>query len=250
MPFSNILHQTNVDLPGKPVIVPADYPDDNDTNAVAFSVIKPTEEKATELIDEIAECTNQDGVIQVHLDPKRPRVAPEVTANILTLFYAYGRGNEVRSSLNYLQKELDKPDFEPTRYYWMPETLFFYTWRFLRSASGATTGDNGPIDQSAIPEELLPLRDRLITRVKARIGEVDFNDALSPAVRLLICQTLGVENDEDMDLLLALQEKEGGFGKGWYVRYGSCGIKISHPGLVGVLAIEALKARLFNSRSF
>ena len=52
---------------GKPVIVPEDYPDDNDTNAVAFSIMKPVDARATEILDEILQCGNQDGIIQVDL---------------------------------------------------------------------------------------------------------------------------------------------------------------------------------------
>lgn len=53
---------------GMPVIVPPDYPEDNDTNAVAFSIVKPSESRITELINEIAACTNADGIIQVRSD--------------------------------------------------------------------------------------------------------------------------------------------------------------------------------------
>ena len=46
----------------------------------------------------------------------------------------------------------------------------------------------------------------------------------------------------DHKALLALQEDDGSFGMGWYVRYGSCGIKIAHRGFACVMAVEALKA--------
>ena len=49
----------------KPVIVPEDYPNDNDTNAVAFSILRPTDSRAKVFIDEILACKNSDGIVQV-----------------------------------------------------------------------------------------------------------------------------------------------------------------------------------------
>ncbi|PVH96443.1 hypothetical protein DM02DRAFT_569562, partial [Periconia macrospinosa] len=199
----------------KPVIVPADYPEDNDTNAVAFSILKPTDSRAKELIDEILACKNADGVVQVHLDPNRPRIAPEVSANILSLFYSYGRGHEVQESLSYLQKAMALEEYQESRYYFLPEPLFFYTWRLLCIASCSTIGT---INKKRLPKELHTLRDHLIRRVSARVG-TETDNALCPAVRILICQSLGIKNEVDVQILLGLQEKDGSFGKAWYVRY-------------------------------
>ncbi|KAL9087277.1 MAG: hypothetical protein Q9165_006771 [Trypethelium subeluteriae] len=220
-----------------PVIVPEDYPEDNDTNAVAFSILKPTDSRAKVLIDEILACKNADGIVQVHLDPNRPRIAPEVSANILSLFYSYGRGHEVQESLSYLQKAMALEEYQESRYYFLPEPLFFYTWRLLCIASGS---DLGTIDNQRLPKELHTLRDHLIRRVSARLGTVKDN-ALCPAVRILICHSLGIKNDVDVQVLLDLQEDDGSFGKAWYVRYGSNGIRISHRAFAVVVAIVALR---------
>lgn len=221
----------------KPVIVPDDYPEDNDTNAVAFSILKPTGSRAKVLIDEILACKNADGIVQVHLDPNRPRIAPEVSANILTLFYSYGRGHEVQESLNYLQEAMALDEYQESRYYFLPEPLFFYTWRLLCVASGSAVGT---INHDDLPKELHTLRDHLTRRVSARIG-TERGNALCPAVRLLICHSLGIPNDVDVQILLDLQEDDGSFGKAWYVRYGSCGIKICHRAFGVVLATVALR---------
>lgn len=238
----------------KPVIVPDDYPEDNDTNAVAFSILKPTGSRAKVLIDEILACKNADGIVQVkahsrlswyakltyckvHLDPNRPRIAPEVSANILTLFYSYERGHEVQESLNYLQEAMALDEYQESRYYFLPEPLFFYTWRLLCVASGSAVGT---INHDGLPKELHTLRDHLTRRVSARIG-TERDNALCPAVRLLICHSLGIPNDVDVQILLDLQEDDGSFGKAWYVRYGSCGIKICHRAFGVVLATVALR---------
>src|SRR5690606_21745609 len=96
-------------------------------------------------------------------------------------------------------------------------------------------------------DELKPLRKSLVARVRERIGVLDTQDALAPAIRLLICETLDIPNDPDLNLVLGFQDEFGGFGKGWYVRYGSCGVKIGHIGFVACIAVEALAARLRNS---
>ena len=122
--------------------MPADYPEDNDTNAVAFSILKPTDSRAKVLIDEILGCKNSDGIVQVlrlsrlsrytgltyyqvHLDPNRPRIAPEVSANILSLFYSYGRGHEVQQSLKYLKNAMALEEYQGSRYYYTPECLLY-----------------------------------------------------------------------------------------------------------------------------
>ncbi|KAK4496142.1 hypothetical protein PRZ48_012121 [Zasmidium cellare] len=225
----------------KPVIVPPDYPNDNDTNAVAFSILRPTEARAKIFIDEILACKDADGIVQVHLDPNRPRKAPEVTANILSLFYLYNRGHEVQESLAYLEKALALDEYEESRYYFLPEPLFFYTWRFLCIASGSKGLET--IDMKRLPRGLHTLRRHLIRRVKDRIG-AERENGLCPAIRLLICQSLGIENEADVGILLDLQKSDGCFGKAWYVRYGSNGIRISHEAfavVIGVVALQRLR---------
>lgn len=49
----------------KPLIVPEDYPNDNDTNSVAFSILRPVDSKAHAYIDEILACKNEQGIVQV-----------------------------------------------------------------------------------------------------------------------------------------------------------------------------------------
>ena len=237
----------------KPVIVPEDYPNDNDTNAVAFSILRPTDSRAKVFIDEILACKNSDGIIQVrllifswctwltghqvHLDPNRPRIAPECSANLLSLFYRYGRGYQVQESLSYLEKAMALEEYQESRYYFLPEPLFFYTWRLLCIASGSALGT---IDNQRLPKELHTLRDHLRRRVSARIGATKDN-ALCPAIRILICQSLGIANEVDVQILLDLQQDDGSFGKAWYVRYGSCGIRISHQAFACVIAVVALR---------
>ena len=128
-------------------------------------------------------------------------------------------------------------EYLESRYYFLPEPLFFYTWRLLCIASGSALET---IDNQRLPKELHTLRDHLIRRVSARLGTAKDN-ALCPAVRILICHSLGIKNDVDVQVLLDLQEDDGSFGKAWYVRYGSNGIRISHRAFAVVVAIVALR---------
>lgn len=156
----------------------------------------------------------------------------------------------MQPSLKFVLETLKKGQYEPSRYYWMPEPLFYFCWRLLRVASGGggcARNQISSIDETALPEELKPLKKYLTARVRERIGVLDTQDALAPAIRLLICQTLDIPNDSDLTLLLSFQDKLGSFGKGWYVRYGSCEIKIGHSGFVACLAVEALAAKLRSS---
>ena len=50
--------------------MPDDYPEDNDTNAVAFSILKPTEARATILLDDILACKDADGIVPVNKTPQ------------------------------------------------------------------------------------------------------------------------------------------------------------------------------------
>lgn len=129
-------------------------------------------------------------------------------------------------------------EYQESRYYFLPEPLFYYTWRFLCMASGSE--DLSTIDDERLPKELHTLRDHLIRRVAARIGAGGDN-ALCPAVRLLICQSLGIDNPIDVQILLDLQQHDGSFGQAWYVRYGSAGIRISHRAFACVAATVGLR---------
>lgn len=129
-------------------------------------------------------------------------------------------------------------EYQESRYYFLPEPLFFYTWRFLCMASGssALTG----INDKRLPTELHTLRGHLARRVTARIGAAEDN-ALCVATRLLICQSLAIANPTEVQILLDLQQHDGSLGHAWYVRYGSIGVKISHRAMACVFAVEALR---------
>jgi hypothetical protein len=129
-------------------------------------------------------------------------------------------------------------EYQESRYYFLAEPLFFYTWRFLCMASGSSALLG--IDNERLPTELHTLRDHLVRRTTARIG-AGRDNVLCPAIRVLICQSLEIPNPVDVQILLDLQQPNGSFGHAWYVRYGSVGVRISHEAFGCAIAVEALR---------
>lgn len=89
------------------------------------------------------------------------------------------------------------------------------------------------------------MREVLRECVKERIGTKipigdEKNNAVCLAIRLILCQYLGVPNQEDLRALLALQQHDGGFGVGWYYNFGKSKVKIGHRGYTATLAMEAI----------
>lgn len=59
-------------------------------------------------------------------------------------------------------------------------------------------------------------------------------------MRILACNSLGIECSVDRHALLRLQCGDGGWESGWMYRYGSTGIKIGNRGVTTALAVRAL----------
>ena len=131
------------------------------------------------------------------------------------------------------------------RYYYHPDWFFFYLAELCSKHCPETNGVNGNDAGSAAthhPElvELLSiLRERLRERMGGRAGE--FVDSWSAALRLSASQALGLENQEDVDILRRTQQSDGSWSKdSWIYRYGN-GILFGNAGLVTALAVRGLK---------
>ena len=75
-------------------------------------------------------------------------------------------------------------------------------------------------------------------RLQERVGEN--GDALDLAMRVLACDSLGIECKADRDALFHLQCQDGGWELGWLCRYGSTGVKIGNRGVTTALAMKAI----------
>lgn len=145
--------------------------------------------------------------------------------NALSLFYAYGRGEQLRSTLTWVHEVLlNRAYLDGTRYYETAECFLYFMSRLL-----ATSGD---------PDLHSLLKPLLKERVQERIGAD--GDSLALAMRILACDFVGIRDEVDLRTLLTLQCEDGGWEVGWMYKYGSSGISIGNRGLATALAIKAV----------
>jgi hypothetical protein len=165
--------------------------------------------------------------------------------NVLTLFYAHGRGRELSRTLHRVHEVLlHRAYLEGTCYYVTAECFLFFASRLLDSSND---------------EDLHSLLKPLLKeRVQERIGAA--GDALALAMRILTCSSVGIRDEVDLRALLPLQyvftrhsffdeeikiqnrSEDGGWEIGWICKYSSSGIKIGNRGLTTAYAINAIEA--------
>ncbi|KAG6861091.1 hypothetical protein C0995_004028 [Termitomyces sp. Mi166 len=212
---------------GKGQLTTEQFPFDLDTTSLALTVLRREKELAFSVMDEMLEYVGPDGIILTYFDHRRPRFDPIVCVNALSLFYSYGRGNELQKTLQWVHEVLrNRAYLEGTRYYETPECFLFFTSRLL-----ASSGDQ---------ELHATLKSLLKERVQERIGAE--GDALALAMRIIVTDFVGIRNEVDLRALLPLQCEDGGWEIGWMYKYGSSGIRIGNRGLTTALAIKAIEA--------
>lgn len=212
---------------GKPVLTTEGFPCDLDTTSVALTVTGRSKEVISSVMDEMLNYVDKDGIVQTYFDHKRLRFDPVVCVNVLTLFYANGRGDELPRTFAWVREVLINRGYtDGTRYYATPECFLFFMARLLEQIKG-TKAD-------------LSLRPIFRERVQERIGSE--GDALALAMRVLACASVGIRDEMDLRTLLALQQEDGGWEAGWMYKYGSSGINIGNRGLTTALAINAIEA--------
>jgi len=150
-----------------------------------------------------------------------------VCANVLSLFYAYGRGQELNRTYQWVNEVLfHRAYLDGTRYYATPECFLFSLSRLI-----------GCSDNWELHKHLKPL---LTDRIQERIGVS--GDSLALAMRILACKSMGIRDEVDLNALLALQCDDGGWEVCWIYKYGSSGIKIGNRSLTTAFAINAIIA--------
>jgi hypothetical protein len=164
---------------------------------------------------------------QTYFDHKKSRVDPVVCVNVLTLFYANGRGEELPRTFAWIREILINRGYtDGTRYYPTPECFLFFMARLLERIKGT--------------EADLSLRPIFRERVQEMIGSE--GDALALAMRILACASVGIRDEIDLRTLLTLQQEDGGLEIGWICKYSYTGINIGNRGLTTALAINAIEA--------
>ncbi|KAJ7665704.1 Haloacid dehalogenase-like hydrolase-domain-containing protein [Mycena rosella] len=200
------------------------FPFDLDTTSLALSIMQPDAATLHSVMDEMLEYINEDGIIQLstwlqtYFDHGRPRIDPVVCLNILTLFYAHGRGQELCETLDWVYAVLvQRAYLDGTRYYVAAECFLYFLMRLLQRANAS-----------------------LDSMFKPLIGKP--GDAVALAMRILVCDYVGVRCENDLATLLSLQCEDGGWEVGWVYRIGSTGSRIGNRGVATALAINAVEA--------
>ena len=201
-------------------------------------------------MDEMLNYVNEDGIVQVscrsgsgslltgaqpwfcpfrqtYFDHKILFFDPVVCVNVLTLFYANGRGHQLPHTFAWVRQVLIHRGYsDGTLYYNTPECFLFFMARLLEQIEGT--------------EADLSLRPIFRERVQERTGSK--GDALALAMRVLSCASVGIRDEVDLGALLSLQQEDDGWEACWIYKYGYSGIDIGNRGLTTALAINAIEA--------
>lgn len=233
---------------GRPVLTQSDFPDDMDTTSMAITILKDRAHEAHSVMDKMLQYLTPDGIIQVidalHKSTVRVkltslcdqtfftdfknRVDPVVCCNILSLFYQYGRGDELSETLDWVQQVLERRAYiHGTSYYPIPEAFFFFLSRLL------------PHLKSPCPWVYDRMRRLLADRLKERIGIPV--DSVSLAMRLVVCEQLGICDVRGLKELLSMQEADGGWDMGTLYQYRSKKLTLGNRGVSTALALEAIR---------
>ncbi|KXH65328.1 hypothetical protein CNYM01_00905 [Colletotrichum nymphaeae SA-01] len=210
---------------GPPVLTTEVFPEDLDTTSIAILTLVVDFDVKQKAMDNILQYLNPDGLAYCYFDPGRPRLDPFISANVLRVFYANGRGNELQPALHFMEDMLRTGAFEHgTRYYHLPDFLLYYLSELCSKNPNAS--------------ELDILRDLLCQRLRDRMGST--NDASSVGLRLLASNNMRLTNTLDGRVLLDLQRSDGSW-MGYLYRYGFSGILIGSEGAITALAVKALQ---------
>ena len=209
---------------GNPILTTDTFPDDLDDTALALLI---SDDKCLKhsVMDEMLDYVTKDGMLLTYFDRERPRFDPFVGANVLRLFYQNRRGHQLAGTLQYMHRVLFTRAYKfGTRYYHLPDWLFYYL---------------GELCSKHSEPELEGLRLLLKKRLAERIG-CD-HDVMAAALRLLACQALSLDNQRDLETLVASQQIDGGWPIGWLNRYGSSGIKVGSRGVITAMATKGIR---------
>ncbi|KAF6762993.1 Haloacid dehalogenase-like hydrolase-domain-containing protein, partial [Ephemerocybe angulata] len=210
---------------GKGVLTTEEFPFDVDTTSLGLTVLKRDAAVANSVMDEMLQYVDPDGIMQTYFDHTRPRFDPVVCVNVLSLFYEYGRGAELSKTLDWVYEVLlNRAYIDGTRYYKNAECFLYFLTRLLIANND---------------DELHSLFKPLLKeRIQECIGSE--GDALQLAMRILICDFVGIRDEVDLRSLLPLQQEDGSFEIGWIYKYGSSGLQIGNVGLTTAMAVKAI----------
>ncbi|KAJ2992726.1 hypothetical protein NUW58_g2068 [Xylaria curta] len=238
-PNGQVLNNWNVEsglwnyFYGTPILTTSQFPPDADTTSIAY--LSLPEECLNQVadvrgvLDQMAGNLNPEGIMQTYFCKERPRITPEVRCNILRVFYRFGHGSDprIRKTEEWVVKCLDnKACLNGNRHYSTPEAFLYFVARLYVECS-----ENLRKELRAIYDEL---RDRI---------DVPTNP-LALALRISACQLVGIGLNlykKDFELLMSLQEDDGGWPAGHFCCIGRTGARIGNRGFTTALAMNIIR---------
>ncbi|KIK58927.1 hypothetical protein GYMLUDRAFT_74732 [Collybiopsis luxurians FD-317 M1] len=187
---------------GPGILTSATYPDDLDTTSLALTIIERAKDIVSAVINDMLNCVSPDGIISTYFDDTRVHFDPVVYRVLQTRVYLNG-----------------------TRYYACGELFLFFLMRFLQRAADPR------LEAMFVPV----LTERICELVGSK------GDALAHAIRILVCDYVGIYNHRDFSELVQLQCEDGSWEQGWLYKYGKSKILIGNRGLTTALAMRAVE---------
>ncbi|TBU29645.1 HAD-like protein [Dichomitus squalens] len=209
---------------GHGVLTTAAFPHDLDTTSIACTVLDHFGPQVKDdIMNEILSLRNEDGLVQTYFDKTRPRVDPVVCVNVLTFFYANGRGSELTETLDWVYDVLANRAYEGgTLYYHSGDAFLYFLSRLLHASPSLTNRFSALYAQ----------------RIVERYGAP--GDPLALAMRVLAAACMGMRDLQDYERLLMLQQEDGSWPLGWFYRNGSTGILTGNQGVTTAMAVAAV----------
>ncbi|TFK28266.1 HAD-like protein [Coprinopsis marcescibilis] len=204
-----------------------DFPCDLDTTSIAYTVLKgrATAPIASRVMDQIVKNLTNDGLPPAYFDSRRPRLCAGICACVAALFYSYGRGSEIPQIVQWLYDSLlNRAYTDGTYYYVYPEYFLYAITRVLSSTN-----------DSVLHCKFTPI---LKECVRERMGVT--GDALALAMRIVVCNFVGIRNEIDLRTLRKLQCEDGGWEMSWVYLAPSKKLKVGNRGLATAVAISAI----------
>ncbi|KAI3065778.1 hypothetical protein CBS147353_8230 [Aspergillus niger] len=168
----------------KPVLTQKNFPDDLDTTSLGLTITNATPEVANQVLNKILHYRTYDGLIM------------------------YGRGEEVSDTFDWVQLVLRRRAYiHGTAFYPSPEAFLFFFSRLLRRLESPPTPTYNELEQL--------LRERVAERIGVPV------DAISLAMRLLVCHQVGMRDTLGLEMLLSMQQPDGGWPLGTIYHYAS-----------------------------
>ncbi|THU99223.1 HAD-like protein [Dendrothele bispora CBS 962.96] len=208
------------------LIMTTTFPDDLDTTSIGLTIAPYIKDDIRhQVMDEMLNYVNDDGIIQTYFDHTRPRIDPVVCCNVLTLFYRNGRGHELGKTLEWIETVLIHSACSYGSLYYASEDQFlFFLSRLLQSS----------------------------TRVYQRLGHIFAQsvanrfgteaDPLGLAMRIYAGAVVGLVASVDLERLLTMQHEDGSWKGGVYYRFPTASQVACNDGMTTALAIQAIES--------